>query len=153
MAEFRAAWPKNGPVKFLPGREVCGLESGPAPNFLKGIVQPLKRGLMGGINSGTGRIWQPGASGPTEELRGGIHSPPHPTPPPHPWVVVTPHSATHPAASWRGSALVSQLILRQCVCVDQLRWIHSFISYSQCTTTTVYSVASVSDSQSDVTVV
>jgi hypothetical protein len=39
------------------------------------------------------------------------------------------------------------------VCVDQLRWIHSFISYSQCTTTTVYSVASVSDSQSDVTVV
>jgi hypothetical protein len=81
MAEFRAAWPKNGPVKFLPGREVCGLESGPAPNFLKGIVQPLKRGLMGGINSGTGRIWQPGASGPTEELRGGIHSPPHPTPP------------------------------------------------------------------------
>ena len=62
--------------------------------------------------------------------------------------------------SWRdlaaGSALsqsVSQLILRQCVCVDQLRWIHSFISYSQCTTTTVYSVASVSDSQSDVTVV
>jgi DNA-binding transcriptional LysR family regulator len=39
---------------------------------------------MGGINSGTGRIWQPGASGPTEELRGGIHSPAPPAPPPPP---------------------------------------------------------------------
>jgi hypothetical protein len=63
--------------------------------------------------------------------------------------------------SWRdlaaGSALsqsVSQVSAHpQAVCVDQLRWIHSFSSYSQCTTTTVYSVASVSDSQSDVTVV
>jgi hypothetical protein len=83
MAEFRAAWPKNGPVKFLPGREVCGLESGPAPNFLKGIVQPLKRGLMGGINSGTGRIWQPGASLHQDRRRSSEEaSTPLPTPPP-----------------------------------------------------------------------
>jgi hypothetical protein len=34
MAEFRAAGPKNGPVKFLAAQEVSGLESGPTPNFL-----------------------------------------------------------------------------------------------------------------------
>jgi hypothetical protein len=28
MAEFRAAGPKNGPVKFLAAKEVSGLESG-----------------------------------------------------------------------------------------------------------------------------
>ena len=149
MAEFRAAWPKNGPVKFLPGREVCGLESGPAPNFLKGIVQPLKRGLMGGINSGTGRIWQPGASLHQDRRRSSEEaSTPLPTPPPprtreSSWPPTRPLTQQPPGVAVHS---VSQ-------CVDQLRWIHSFISYSQCTTTTVYSVASVSDSQSDVTVV
>ena len=136
MAEFRAAWPKNGPVKFLPGREVCGLESGPAPNFLKGIVQPLKRGLMGGINSGTGRIWQPGASLHQDRRRSSEEAStplPTPPPPPHPWVVVTPHSATHPAASWRGSALSQSVSLSSssgsvCVWISWDGFIHSSVT-------------------------
>jgi hypothetical protein len=133
MAEFRAAWPKNGPVKFLPGREVCGLESGPAPNFLKGIVQPLKRGLMGGINSGTGRIWQPGASLHQDRRRSSEEaSTPLPTPPPPP----APVSRRDPPLGHSPSSLLAWQCTRlsahpQAVCVCGSVEMDSFIHQLQ----------------------